>query len=102
MQEREKILSGKNEKKQALAARTLFVSLDRADAIIEGGEACEPMVRRPGGWLALCDFVLCASFVRLMHPGRFYRGVPDDSAEQRVGNSLLRGQPNQPPIPQAR
>jgi len=20
-----------------------------------------------------------------MHPGRFYRGVPDDSAEQRVG-----------------
>jgi len=37
MQEREKILSGKNEKKQALAARTLFVSLDRADAIIEGG-----------------------------------------------------------------
>jgi len=41
MQEREKILSGKNEKKRALAARTLFVSLDRADAIIEGGEAFE-------------------------------------------------------------
>src|SRR5713101_497317 len=38
----------------------------------------------------LCDFVLCASFVRFLHLGRFYRGVPDDSAGQRVGNSLLR------------
>jgi hypothetical protein len=36
MQEREKILSGKKEKKRALAARTVYVSLDRADAIIEG------------------------------------------------------------------
>jgi len=36
MQEREKILSGKK-KKRALAARTVYVSLDRADAIIEGG-----------------------------------------------------------------
>jgi len=36
MQEREKILSGKK-KKRALAARKLYVSLDRADAIIEGG-----------------------------------------------------------------
>ncbi len=35
MQEREKILSGKK-KKRALAARTVYVSLDRADAIIEG------------------------------------------------------------------
>jgi hypothetical protein len=35
MQEREKILSGE-EKKRALAARTVYVSLDRADAIIEG------------------------------------------------------------------
>ena len=32
MQEREKILSGKK-KKRALAARTVYVSLDRADAI---------------------------------------------------------------------
>jgi hypothetical protein len=36
MQQREKILSGKK-KKRALAARTVYVSLDRADAIIEGG-----------------------------------------------------------------
>jgi len=36
MQEREKILSGKK-KKRAPAARKLYVSLDRADAIIEGG-----------------------------------------------------------------
>jgi hypothetical protein len=37
MQEREKILSGKKGKKRAPAARTVQVSLDRADAIIEGG-----------------------------------------------------------------
>jgi hypothetical protein len=37
MQEREKILLGKKEKKRALAAHTVYVSLDRADAIIEGG-----------------------------------------------------------------
>ena len=36
MKEREKIHSGK-EKERALAARKLEVSLDRADAIIEGG-----------------------------------------------------------------
>jgi hypothetical protein len=35
MKEREKILSGKK-KKRALAARTVYVSLDRADAIIDG------------------------------------------------------------------
>jgi hypothetical protein len=35
MKEREKILSGK--KKASPAARTVYVSLDRADAIIEGG-----------------------------------------------------------------
>jgi hypothetical protein len=35
MQEREKILSGKK-KKTSPAARTVYVSLDRADAIIEG------------------------------------------------------------------
>jgi hypothetical protein len=35
MKEREKTLSGK--KKRALAARTVYVSLDRADAFIEGG-----------------------------------------------------------------
>jgi hypothetical protein len=34
MQEREKILSGK--KKRALAARTVYVSLDKADVVIEG------------------------------------------------------------------
>ncbi len=33
--------------------------------------------------------VICAFF----HPGRFYRGVPDDSAGQRMGNSLLRFKP---------
>jgi len=33
--------------------------------------------------------------VRFLHPGRFYWGVPDDSARQRVGNSLLRF--DQPP-----
>jgi hypothetical protein len=37
MQEREKTLSGKKEKTRALAARAVYVSLDRADAIIEGG-----------------------------------------------------------------
>ncbi len=36
MQEREKILSGKKEKPSP-AAHTVYVSLDRADAIIEGG-----------------------------------------------------------------
>jgi hypothetical protein len=36
MQEREKILSRKK-KKTSPAARTVQVSLDRADAIIEGG-----------------------------------------------------------------
>jgi len=43
MQEREKILSGKK-KKRALAARTVYVSLDRADAIIEGwhSHSCLP------------------------------------------------------------
>jgi len=41
MQEREKILSGKK-KKRALAARTVYVSLDRADAIIEGGAGLTP------------------------------------------------------------
>jgi hypothetical protein len=35
IKEREKILSGK--KKASPAARTVYVSLDRADAIIEGG-----------------------------------------------------------------
>ena len=39
MQEREKILLGKKEKKRAPTARTVYVSLDRADAIIEGGAA---------------------------------------------------------------
>ena len=37
MQEREKILFREEGKKRALAARTVYVSLDRADAIIEGG-----------------------------------------------------------------
>ena len=37
MQEREKILSGK-EKKRAFATRSIVVSLDRADAFIAGGE----------------------------------------------------------------
>jgi hypothetical protein len=36
MQETEKILSGKK-KKTSPAARTVYVSLDRTDAIIEGG-----------------------------------------------------------------
>ena len=36
MQEREKILLGKKEKKRAPTARTVYVSLDRADAIIDG------------------------------------------------------------------
>jgi hypothetical protein len=44
MQEREKILLGKKEKKRALAARTVYVSLDRADAIIEGGALNSPEV----------------------------------------------------------
>jgi len=35
MKEREKILSGKK-KKTSPAARTVYVSLDRADAIIDG------------------------------------------------------------------
>jgi hypothetical protein len=41
MQEREKILSGE-EKKRALVVRRVYVSLDRADAIIEGGRALIP------------------------------------------------------------
>jgi hypothetical protein len=44
MQEREKILSRKK-KKTSPAARTVQVSLDRADAIIEGGPGY-----RIGGW----------------------------------------------------
>ena len=36
MQDREKTLSGKKEKTSP-AARTVYVSLDRADAFIEGG-----------------------------------------------------------------
>jgi hypothetical protein len=57
MQEREKILSGKKEKKRALAARALQLSLDRADAIIEGA---------PGAGFAPGAFDFFSIFLR--HP----------------------------------
>jgi hypothetical protein len=45
MREKEKILLEGKTKKRAFKARTLYVSLDRADAIIEGG----PSLRSKGG-----------------------------------------------------
>ncbi len=52
MQEREKILIG--EKKKISVDRELYVSLDRADAIIEGGAHTGSPTR--GGGASLCAF----------------------------------------------